>query len=289
MTRTIPGLRSLLFVPGDRPDRMRKALAGDADALILDLEDSVALERKDFARSEVAAFLHEAGGGKPLFVRVNALDSGMTDTDLDAVLPLAPFGIVLPKAEGAASMADLDRRMRRRGDENGFILPIATETPRAVFRLGEYADARERLCALSWGAEDLPVAVGALSARHEDGSYTPPYEIARALTLFAATAAEVIPLDTVYPAIRDLDGLAAYAARAVRDGFLGMLSVHPDQIPIINAAFTPRPEEVAHAEAVIAAFAANPGAGVLTLDGKMIDMPHLKKARAVLARLQVLR
>jgi citrate lyase subunit beta/citryl-CoA lyase len=278
-------LRSLLFVPGDRPDRMRKALGVGADALILDLEDSVALSAKEVARREIAAFLAEAPREVALFVRVNPLDSGMTDADLDAVLPHGPSGLMLPKAEGTPSMADLDRRMRARGDEHGLILPIATETPRAIFRLGDYAGPDDRLIGLTWGAEDLSSAVGALSARHSDGSYTPPYEIARALTLFAASAAGVAPIETVYPTIRDLEGLAAYAARGARDGFTGMMAVHPDQVAVINAAFTPSADDVARAQAVVDAFAANPGAGVLTLDGKMIDAPHLKKARALLARL----
>jgi citrate lyase subunit beta / citryl-CoA lyase len=279
------GLRSLLFVPGDRPERMRKALGSGADALILDLEDSVALDAKARARKEVSAFLEEAGRkGPALFVRVNPLDVVLTDADLDAIVEARPTGIMLPKAEGAASITDLDARLRARGDEQALILPIVTETPKALFRLGEYADVRERLAGLTWGAEDLPAAVGAPTARHADGSYTPPYEVARALTLFAASAAEVPPIETVYPAIRDLDGLAAYAERGARDGFQGMMAVHPDQVPVINAAFTPSAEEIARAQAVVDAFAANPGAGVLALDGKMIDRPHLKRAQALLDR-----
>ena len=277
-------LRSLLFVPGDRPERMRKALASGADALILDLEDSVAIGAKAGAREEVAAFLKEAADSEVmLFVRVNPLDGGLTDADLDAVIEGRPAGIMLPKAEGAASIRDMDQRLRQRGDDRVLILPIATETPKAIFRLGEYGDVPDRLAGLTWGAEDLPAAIGALSARHADGSYTPPYEIARALTLFAACAADVPSIETVYPAIRDLDGLAAYAQRGARDGFLGMMAVHPDQVPVINAAFTPSEEEIARAQAVVDAFASNPGAGVLTLDGKMIDRPHLKKAQALLA------
>jgi len=278
-------LRSLLFVPGDRPERMRKAVGMGADALILDLEDSVASEAKPAAREAVATFLKETAACEvALFVRINPLDGGLADDDLDAVIPARPAGIILPKAEGSASILDLDRRMRQRGDEDGRILPIATETPRAIFLLGEYAGVAERLAGLTWGAEDLPAAIGALGARQEDGSYTPPYEIARALTLFAASAAEVAPIETVYPAIRDLEGLAAYAARGARDGFQGMMALHPDQVPIINAAFTPGAEDVARARAVIDAFAANPGAGVLMLEGQMIDRPHLKKAQALLAR-----
>ena len=278
-------LRSLLFVPGDRPERMRKALGSGADALILDLEDSVAISAKEGARKEIAAFLKEAADSEVmLFVRVNPIDSGLIDADLDTVIEGRPAGIMLPKAEGAASLRNLDERLRKRGDDRALILPIATETPKAIFRLGEYGDVPERLAGLTWGAEDLPAAIGALSARHADGSYTPPYEIARALTLFAACAADVPPIETVYPAIRDLEGLAAYAQRGARDGFLGMMAVHPDQVPVINAAFTPSEEEIARAQAVVDAFAANPGAGVLTLDGKMIDRPHLKKAQALLAR-----
>ncbi|AIT81458.1 HpcH/HpaI aldolase/citrate lyase family protein [Novosphingobium pentaromativorans] len=278
-------LRSLLFVPGDRPERMRKALGYGADALILDLEDSVAPEGKEAARATVAEFLAEAAGSNvALFVRVNPLDSGLTDGDLNAVLPARPAGIMLPKAEGADSISDLVERMRQRGDDRAMILPIATETPRALFKLGEYGAVSDRLCGLTWGAEDLPAAVGALTARNADGSYTQPYEIARALTLFAASAAGVAPIETVYPAIRDLDGLAAYTARAAQDGFTGMMAVHPGQVPVINDAFTPSAEEVAQAQAVVDAFEANPGAGVLTLDGKMIDRPHLIKARALLAR-----
>lgn len=284
-TRRSRRLRSLLFVPGDRPERMRKALGSGADALILDLEDSVAIGAKAGAREEVAAFLKEAADSEVmLFVRVNPLDGGLTDADLDAVIEGRPVGIMLPKAEGAASIRDLDERLRQRGDDRALILPIATETPKAIFRLGEYGDVAARLAGLTWGAEDLPAAIGALSARHADGSYTSPYEIARALTLFAACAADVPPIETVYPAIRDLDGLAAYVQRGARDGFLGMMAVHPDQVPVINAAFTPSEEEIARAQAVVDAFAANPGAGVLTLDGKMIDRPHLKKAQALLAR-----
>lgn len=272
-------------MPGDRPDRMRKALNAGADALILDLEDSVAPAGKARARADVAAFLAEAGRAVVLFVRVNPLDGGLTDMDLDAVLPQRPAGIVLPKAEGAASLADLDRRLRARGDADAIVLPIATETPRAMFALGEYVGASPRLAGLTWGAEDLPAAIGAQTARNPDGSFTAPYELARSLTLFAAAAAEVPPIETVYPAVRDLDGLKAYAERGARDGFLGMMALHPDQVPIINAAFAPSEEAVAHARAVVDAFADAPGAGVLVLDGKMIDGPHLKRAKALLARL----
>lgn len=271
-------LRSLLFVPGDRPDRIEKALGSGADALILDLEDSVAPEAKPAAREAVAAFLRRERT-LPLYVRVNPLDGGLAPADLAAILPAQPDGIVLPKAEGAASVEALVRL-----DVAVPILPIATETPAAIFALGAYASVADRLAGLTWGAEDLPAAIGAATSREVDGSYTPPYQLARSLTLFGAHAASVPAIETVYPDFRDLDGLAAYAARGARDGFAGMMAIHPAQVPVINAAFTPSAEAVAHARRVVALFAANPGAGALSLDGRMVDAPHLKSARALLAR-----
>jgi citrate lyase subunit beta/citryl-CoA lyase len=271
-------LRSLLFVPGDRPDRMEKALGSGADALILDLEDAVAPDAKLAAREAIAAFLRRERA-LPLYVRINPLDGGLASADLAAVLPARPDGIVLPKAEGGASVEALARF-----DVAVPILPIATETAAAVFTLGSYAGVAERLAGLTWGAEDLPAAIGAAASREADGSYTPPYQLARSLTLFGAHAAGVPAIETVYPDFRDLDGLAAYAARGRRDGFTGMMAIHPAQVPVINAAFTPSDEEIAHARRVVALFAANPGAGALSLDGKMIDAPHLKAARALLAR-----
>lgn len=274
-------LRSLLFVPGDRPDRMEKALGLGADALILDLEDSVASPAKPEARKAVARFV-EANSKARLWVRVNPLGSAEIDKDLAAIVPARPDGIVLPKAEGGASVNELARRLSERGNVGTQILAIATETPAAVFQLGNYGGAK-RLAGLTWGAEDLPAAIGAATSREEDGSFTAPYEIARALCLFGAAAAGVAPIETVYPDFRDLDGLAEYAARARRDGFTGMMAIHPDQVPVINRAFTPSEAEIDHARAVVAAFAANPGAGALSLDGRMIDRPHLVQAQRTLA------
>ncbi len=271
-------LRSLLFVPGDRPERMAKAAALDVDALILDLEDAVAPTAKAAARAAVAAFLAEPRR-VALFVRINPLDSGLSADDLAAVLPGRPDGIVLPKAEGVASLAALDAML----DGDIAILPIATETPAAVFALGSYGGVSPRLCGLTWGAEDLPAAIGAATSREADGSYTAPYQLARSLTLFGAHAAGVPAIETVYPDFRDLDGLAAYAARGRRDGFTGMMAIHPAQLPVINAAFTPSADEIARARAIVDLFAANPGAGALQLDGRMVDAPHLKAARTVLA------
>lgn len=271
-------LRSLLFVPGDRPDRMEKALHLEADALIFDLEDAVALQAKPTARKNTADFLRFAKRSSRLFVRVNPLDSGLIDEDLAVVLDAKPDALVLPKAEGAASVAALAARAP------GIpILPIATETPAAIFELGSYRDVRHLVLGLTWGAEDLPAAIGAVSSREEDGRYTPPYEMLRSLTLFGAHAAGVEAIETVYPAFRDMDGLAAYARRARRDGFTGMMAIHPAQLPVINAAFTPTADELAEAQAIVDAFAENPGQAVLNFNGKMIDTPHLKQARRLLA------
>jgi citrate lyase subunit beta/citryl-CoA lyase len=269
-------LRSLLFVPGDRPDRMDKALGAGADALILDLEDAVAPEQKPEARRQVAEFV-TANSSENLWVRINPIDTDEADKDLAAVLPAHPHGIVLPKAEGGVSVQELAKRLNLLGNIRAQIIAIATETPAAIFQLGTYGGIK-RLAGLTWGAEDLPAAIGASTSREADGSFTPPYELARSLCLFGAAAAGVAPIETVYPAFRDLEGLAAYAARARRDGFTGMMAIHPAQVDVINAAFTPSEAEIAHARAVVAAFEANPGAGALSLEGKMIDRPHLTQA-----------
>jgi len=274
-------MRSLLFVPGDRPERIEKALGSGADALILDLEDSVSVGAKDRARSAIASVLSRPERSTPLFVRVNPLDSGIADEDLAAVLPFEPDGIMLPKAEGGRSLVELDSKL---GDSRAAILPIASETPAAIFQLGTYGGASRRLCGLTWGAEDLPAAIGASGSREDDGNFTDPYRVVRALVLFGAHAASVPAIETVYPAFGDLEGLATYAARGNRDGFTGMMAIHPSQVEIINAAFTPSREALVHARAVVAAFEANPGAGVLQLEGSMIDAPHLKNARRLLAR-----
>ena len=272
-------LRSLLFVPGDRPERMEKALGLGADALILDLEDAVAVSAKPAARMAIAHFLQSAPRSCALFVRINPLDSAFIDDDLAAIMPAKPDAVLLPKAEGAASLLDLDRRLAGTDVD---ILPIASETPAAMFRLGEYGGVTDRLIGLTWGAEDLPAAIGAATSREADGGYTAPYQLARSLTLFGAAAAGVAPIETVFPDFRDPDGLRIYAERGKRDGFTGMMAIHPSQVPVINAAFTPSDAALAHARAVVDAFAANPGAGVLSLEGRMIDAPHLKAAKALL-------
>jgi citrate lyase subunit beta / citryl-CoA lyase len=231
------------------------------------------------AREAIADFLDRAErSGPKLFVRLNPIDSDDFIDDLAGVLGSLPDGLVLPKAEGAASV-------RKLADRSGVpILPIATETPAAVFRMGDYAEVANELCGLTWGAEDLPAAIGAAASRDEHGGYLPPYQMVRALTLFGAAAAGVNPIETVYPNIKDLDGLKRVAEAAARDGFTGMMAIHPAQVPVINAAFTPTAEQVEQARRIVAAFEAEPKAGALQIDGKMIDAPHLKQARRILER-----
>lgn len=274
-------LRSLLFVPADRPERFAKAAASGADALILDLEDSVAPAKKDVGRTAIAEWLAGDRAGVTTFVRVNPLDGDLTDADLAAVLPGRPDGLLLPKAEGAKSVEALVAKL---GGVSLPILPIATETPAAIFQLGSYGAVASHLAGLTWGAEDLPAAIGAATSREADGSYTAPYELVRSLTLFGAHAAGSQAIETVFPRIDAPDALAAYVARARRDGFTGMMAIHPAQVATINAGFTPTEAEVAHARAVIDAFAANPGVGALKLDGKMIDRPHLVQAQRIIAQ-----
>lgn len=273
-------LRSLLFVPGDRAERFAKAADSGADAIILDLEDSVSLASKATARQAVARYLEQPRSCSVL-VRINPINGALAADDLAAVLPGSPDGIVLPKAEGAESIRDLI------GMADGSpppILPIATETPRALFCLQSYAEMSDALLGLTWGAEDLPAAIGASAAREPDGRYTAPLEMVRSLALFGAHAAGIAAIETVFPALRDLDALKAYAERGRRDGFTGMMALHPAQVPIINAAFTPSAEEIAHARKLLDAFAQHPGASVIELDGRMVDAPHLKQARILLTR-----
>lgn len=279
--------RSFLFVPADSERKLEKAPDAGADALILDLEDSVAAEGKTTARKLAAAFLRAADVAE-IWVRINALDSPDAMPDLEAVLPSAPFGIVLPKPAGAGDAdrlsAILDGLESHHGIEAGQtrILPIVTEQPAALFRLQEYAAATRRLAGLTWGAEDLSAAVGAARNKDQDGRWLPPYELARSLCLFASAAAELPAFDTVYTDFDDLEGLASYAADARRDGFAGMLAIHPSQVAAINSAFSPAEDELRRAQKIVDLFAANPDAGALGLDGKMIDRPHLIQAKKIL-------
>lgn len=278
-------IRSFLFVPGDSERKIGKALAAGADAVIIDLEDAVAASERAAARAVTAAAIRERND---VWVRINPLDTEDADPDLEAVMPAGPAGIVLPKPVSAADAIDLAARLDEYEAAHGIeagrtrILPICTETPAALFALGGYVGATDRLAGLTWGAEDLKAALGAASNRGDDGNWLPPYEIARSLCLIAAAAAQVPAVDTVYTDFRNTDGLARYAARARRDGFSGMLAIHPAQVPVINDAFRPTDADVERARRIVALFRDNPGAGTLGLDGEMLDRPHLVWAERTL-------
>jgi len=221
---------------------------------------------------------------KPTFVRINPLSSGAIKADLEALVDHPPDGLVLPKACGRRSIEELGMLLSELGIHDLSIMPIATETPAAIFEIGSYRDVARRLFALTWGAEDLSAGVGAATAREPDGQLTAPYALARSLTLFGAHAAGVLAIETVYPDFKDLQGLARFAMFAARDGFSGMLAIHPSQIETINTAFMPSDAELARARAIVAIFAEHPGAGVLSFNGEMIDAPHLKQAQWLISR-----
>lgn len=287
-TNARPRMRSWLFAPGDSEKKMAKAAAGAADIVLLDLEDSVAPERKAAAREMVRAFLASQQHRERLWVRVNPLSGGETACDLEAIMPAAPGGVLLPKAEGRVDVEALDALLTRLETTHGIevgstkVAALVTETARAMFRTGDYEGA-PRLVAMSWGAEDLSSALGARVQFRPDGGYMPTYELARSLCLLGAAAAGVAAIETIQADFRDLDGLRERASMVRGQGYRGMLAIHPAQVDVINEAFTPGEEEIAHARAVIAAFAANPGAGTVGLDGAMLDQPHLTLARALLA------
>lgn len=279
--------RSFLFVPGDSEKKLHKAAEGNADALIIDLEDSVAATERPRARELTRNFL-QASSTLQVWVRINPLQSADAKADLHAVMPEAPAGIVVPKPQRAADIVGLAKLLTRLEKEHELpqgktrILPIATEQPLALFHLHEYAGATERLAGLTWGAEDLSAAIGATANRDETGNWLPPYELARSLCLIAAAGAGVAAIDTVFTDFRNSKGLAGYAARARRDGFRGMLAIHPAQVDTINEAFAPSTAEIERARHIVALFADNPGSGTLAMNGEMLDRPHLLQAERIL-------
>lgn len=288
---TLPKMRSWLFAPGDSARKMEKAAAGPADIVILDLEDAVAIPSKPEARRMVADFLRaDADGAKRLWVRVNPLDGDWTAEDLDAVMPARPGGIVLPKAEGRHHVEQLDElltgRERAHGIEVGStpVMALVTETAAAMFTTGDYRGA-PRLVAMSWGAEDLSDSLGAADSMNADGSYRPVFELARSLCLLGAAAAGVTPIETIMGDFRDLDGLERRARMVGRDGYRGMLAIHPAQVEVINRSFTPSEEEIAEAHEIVRLFEDNPGAGTIGWRKGMLDRPHLSRARQLLAQL----
>ena len=284
-------MRSFLFVPADSAKKLEKAMTSGADALIVDLEDSIALDGKAQARQSAAAFLKEAtAAASPpyLLVRVNGLQTGLTDADLDAIAPAKPDAIMLPKTEGGAAVVHADAKLAVREAVSGLpdgaikILPIATETAAALFLAGTFAGASPRLIGLTWGAEDLSAELGAQANRDAQGRFLDPYRLARALCLAGAAAAQVPAIDTVYVDFHDEQGFRRECEEACRDGFTGKMAIHPAQVPIINAVFTPSAEALARARAIVEAFAQNPGAGVVGIGGVMYDRPHLAKAQRLL-------
>lgn len=289
---TLP-LRSFLFIPGDSEKKLGKVDGVAADAFILDLEDAVAPARKPAAREMVPAFIKERPPGKrrsQLWVRVNPLDTPYTLEDLAAIVPAAPDGIMLPKVNGPEDVAQVSHYLSALEAAAGLaagsiaILPVATETAIAPFRLGDYAGAKlARLYGLTWGAEDLSSAIGASGNTDPSGEWTLTYKMVRSLCLLGAHAAGVEAVDTLYVDFRNPDGLRASCKAARAEGFSGRLAIHPAQVDIINESFSPTPEEVDFAGRVVELFAANPDAGTLALDGKMLDMPHLKQAQRTLA------
>ena len=284
-------MRSLLFVPGDDERKITKALDSAADALILDLEDAVAPQRKPAAREVCASALQRATTSKPLFVRINALDTAHALADLAAIVGSKPFGVMLPKSRRGDDVRQLsfhlDALEAREGVAPGSIriLPIVTETAASMFGLGSYAHpAIARLFGMLWGGEDLGADVGASANRDADGRYAAEYKLARSLCLFGAGSASVLAVDAVYTNFRDPEGLRAEAIEALRSGFGAKAAIHPAQIDVINEAFTPSDSDVHWARRVVAAFDSIGDAGVASIDGRMLDRPHLRAARRVLER-----
>jgi citrate lyase subunit beta/citryl-CoA lyase len=282
-------LRSLLFVPADSDRKIAKADACGADALILDLEDSVVPGRKAFARDAVKSLLGAASRNWRFLVRINPLGTGLTLEDLVAVVRPGLDGIVIPKVNGVQDVERISHYVDvlevATGIPSGHVklLVVATETPAAMLGFAGYVTICPRLVAMTWGAEDLSAALGALTNKEPNGDWTFPYQVARAQCLFAANAAGVLALDTLYSDYRDQDGLAESCRIARRDGFVGRIAIHPDQVATINACFTPSDADLAHARRVIAAFASQPDVGTVGIDGKMYDIPHLVAAKRALA------
>jgi citrate lyase subunit beta/citryl-CoA lyase len=288
-------MRSLLFVPADSEKKLAKGFDAGADALILDLEDAVGLDRKPVAREIGCAFLKDARPrqARPaLIVRVNAIETGLIDADLAGIMPGSPDAVLLPKALGGQAVAHLDAKLNAHEAMNGLpagstkILVLATETAASLFLAGSYKGSSARLTGIAWGAEDLSADIGAETNRDAAYRFTEPFRFARSICLMAAAAAEVMAIDTVYPNFRDEAGFRAECEEGRRDGFSTKLAIHPAQVPIINEVFTPSAAVIAESGKIVAAFAAAPGAGVVNIGGQMFDVPHLRRAERILARVR---
>lgn len=285
-------MRSLLFVPGDSEKKLERGFGSAADVVIVDLEDSVARQNKETARSLAAEFIraNRQNIKASLYIRVNDLESGQTEADLATLMAVAPDGIMLPKSNSGADVQRLSARLRVHEAENGIadrstkIIPLVSETPLGMFNAATYHDASARMAGLTWGAEDLSAAIGARTSRDQEGRYTDVFRLARSLTLLAAASASVAAIDTVFVSFRDDEGFRRECLEAERDGFTAKLAIHPAQIEVINEVFTPSPEAIVHAVAVVEAFAAAGNPGVVAIDGQMYDIPHLRRAERLLAR-----
>ena len=279
-------MRCLLFVPADSERKLLRAADIKVDALILDLEDAVAADARPRAREMAREFLAERDN---VWVRVNPLTTPDAETDLAAIMPGGPAGIVLPKPQSAQDVVQLSDHLDFLEREHALpsgstrVISLCTERVKALFSLGDYAQPMPRLHGLSWGAEDLSAEIGAKANRDEDGNWLPPYELARSLCLFAAHAAGVAAIDTVFTDFRDEAGLVRYATNAARDGFSAMLAIHPAQVDVIQSAFMPGDDEIARARRIVALFEAHPDEGALSLDGMMLDRPHLIQAQRIVA------
>lgn len=285
-------MRSWLFAPGDSEKKMRKCAESAADIAIFDLEDAVAPDNKPTARRMICDFLDGyAGDRSRLFVRVNPLDGLHTLDDLASVMPARPGGIMLPKVYGRQDVETLDKYLEAFEVANNIdrgstpVIVLVTETAESMFHCGDFKGA-PRVVAMTWGAEDLADAIGASSNTDPDGGYSFTFELARSLCLLGATTAGVTPIETIQGDFRDLDGLRARAEKVRRDGYQGMLAIHPAQVDVINEAFTPGEDELDDAREVVALFEANPGAGTIGYKGKMLDRPHLARARNLLASVE---
>ncbi len=280
-------MRSWLFAPGDSERKMTKAVEGSADIVLLDLEDAVAIENKPLARQMVHDFVRSNSERARIWVRVNPLDGPYTLDDLAAIMPAHPGGIMLPKVYGRQDVERLDHYLSAFEATHGIavgstpVIVLITETAEAMFHTGDYKGA-PRVVALTWGAEDLADSIGASSNRNPDGSYSFTYEMARTMTLLGAATAGVLAIETIQGDFRDLEGLRARAEKVRRDGFGGMLAIHPAQVDVINAAFTPTEAEISEAQAIVDIFAANPGIGAIGYKGEMLDRPYLSRAEQLL-------
>lgn len=281
--------RSWLFIPGDSERKLAKATQTGAHALIIDLEDAVTADRKPLGRAMTGEWLQQASDKSRVWVRINAVDTGLWREDLAAIIAAAPAGIMVPKAAGPGEIAMIDAELTALEHAHGLapgqvrIVPLISETARAAVTIPAYVDATlPRLAGLTWGAEDLGAALGAARKRDAHGRWTDTFRMVRAQTLLVAHAVGCWAIDTLHADFRDEAGLAVVATEAAADGFAGMLAIHPAQVAVINQAFAPDEAALHEARAIVAAFAANPGVGALQIDGKMVDQPHLRQARALL-------